>query len=474
MKLKLNLNIAVVLVSIIVSILYKSTLLESFDKTRIFTLSIIAFVNVILFWSTSIKITKSWINYNTLFLLGFLIVHFQIPFLSSIGIEPESPSFVWINKQVVNYAVWLSTIALLLWILGYLLYLKKNYKFKFKETIRQSYIVDTKKIDFFLLTLFILFIVLVGKEFLTGNYDGGDNWGVGANYAYLLLRVLIHLRILYFFINTRFIKITGSTIIPLLFKNKIFTIVLIIYFLIFLFSGDRGPVMSIILLFAIGFSLYQRKISLSFFLFSVVIGGLFLTLIGLGRSRDISNRDLGLFEEGYKNLVEKKGGFNPTNELAYSNRILFRALDVVPRQHPYLYGSTFGLEIIGVIPFAGGTFLSLTGLPEMYKSSSYFFTIIGQGKNYTYGEGSEIIGDIYINFGFYGVLILIFALGYFVAFITTRTMTSYNHSFVLIYAILTVGALYINRSHFLDPLKIIIYALVLDHLLAKKIFSYVR
>src|SRR5690606_5385546 len=113
-------------------------------------------------------------------------------------------------------------------------------------------------------------------------------------------------------------------------------IILSTYFLIFLFSGDRGPIIVIFILFAVAYSLYQKRISLGVFITAIILGGLLLTIIGLGRSGDISKQSSGLFSQGYENLIKSEEALNPTNELASSNRILFRALDVVPQKHPYL------------------------------------------------------------------------------------------------------------------------------------------
>lgn len=76
------------------------------------------------FLISNLKIFKSWVRYDLFFLLGFLILHFQIPFLAAIGIEPQRPNFIWINKMVVNYATWLSAISMLMWQLGFLIYLR--------------------------------------------------------------------------------------------------------------------------------------------------------------------------------------------------------------------------------------------------------------------------------------------------------------------------------------------------------------
>ena len=464
---KITFNIIFILLSLVGTLFLTPYKFEYFKEDSNFVLSILALVNVVVFLTTTRKFFSSWIRYDTLFLLGFLIVHFQIPFLASIGVEPEDPSYTWINKMVVNYATWLSALVLLLWLLGFLIYLNK--KKKIKSSI--SYKIDTKKIDNLLIILFFLFVGLVGKEFLSGSYDGGDNWGTGANYAFLLLSVTLYLKIIYFFINHQDLKITKNNFMFVMMKNKVFIFILVFYVFIFLAAGDRGPVMEVALLTMGAYSIYQRKIPLSVFFIMVFLGASIFTVISYGRSDDASSRDKNILEQGYTNLQKSDTGFNPTNELASSGRILYRALDAVPDSHPYLYGATMFSDIIGVIPFGGSVYMEMTNLPDMYKSSSYFFTVLGQGNFFTYGEGSEIIADIYINLGIYGVLIIMSCFGYFIAYLTFNAHNSKSHRIMIVYLLLIIGAIYINRSNFLDPLKIIFYGLIIDKFLTKRLIK---
>lgn len=463
-KQKITFNLIFIFLSLVGTLFLTPYKFEYFKEDTNFQLSLLALINVIVFLGTTKRFFSSWIRYDTLFLLGFLIVHFQIPFLASIGIEPEDPSYTWINKMVVNYATWLSTLVLLLWILGFLIYLNK--KKKIKRSI--SYTIDTKKIDSLLVLLFFLFIGLVGNEFLGGSYDGGDNWGTGANYAYLLLSVTLYLKIIYFFINYQDIKITKNNFLSVMMKNKAFIFILFFYVLIFLAAGDRGPVMEVALLTIGAYSIYQKKIPLSVFFIMVFFGASIFTIISYGRSEDASSRDKNILEQGYTNLQKSDNSFNPTNELALSGRILYKALDAVPVNHPYLYGATMFSDIVGVIPFGGSVYMEMTNLPDMYKSSSYFFTVLGQGSFFTYGEGSEIIADIYINLGIYGVLIIMLCFGYFISYLTFNAHSSRSHNIMIIYLLLIIGAIYINRSNFLDPLKIIFYGLIIDKFLTKR------
>lgn len=465
MKNRIIFNVFFVIVSLVVCILFMPSKFDTFDNNVNFTLSIIGLINVFVFLSTSTKITNSWIGYDTLFLLGFVIVHFQIPFLASIGIEPSKPDFVWINKNVVNYATWLSLLAMLVWMLGFWFSSLQRIKHKTVE-VEKPYKVDTKKIDILILILFLAFLGLVGSEFLSGSYDGGDNWGVGTAYVYMLLRIVIILKLIYFFINNKHYqkgKLFNSII-----NDKIFVVVLISFIFIFFVAGDRGPVIDVFIIISLLYSVFYKRIKLRTFIFGIFIGSFMMTLLSLGRSRE-NTVGGNILSAGLENYNEKVDGVIVTDELAMSNRILYRALDVVPDKHPYLYGMTFASEIVGVIPFGGSTYMELTGVPELYRSSSYFFTILGQGTSFTFGEGTEVLADIYINFGLYGVIILMFLLGYFISYVMYKFTFGRKHIFIICYVVLVMGALYLNRSHYLDPFKVLIYAIVIDKLLTKKI-----
>ena len=169
------------------------------------------------------------------------------------------------------------------------------------------------------------------------------------------------------------------------------------------------------------------------------------------------------------NVNNSDVSINPTQELANSIRILYKALDVVPDSHPYLFGVTILFDIIAVVPFGPSFFVEATGLPLMYQSTPNFFTILGQGDFFVYGEGSEIIADLYVNFGFYGVLIVMFFFGYFMSFLSVKAMINKKEIAVIVFLILSASAIYINRANFLMPLRDVSYALILNFILLRNI-----
>jgi len=460
-------NVFFLIIILVITLLLYPEKKGSFNDYRILAYSFLSFFSVVIFFFNTNRVYKSWLRFDTLFLLGYLIVHFQIPFLAALGVEPERANWVWVNISVVNYVVWLSTMILLVWLIGFSLYLTKNKV----EKIASPYFIDLKSLDFILFTIFSFFLVLVGKDFLGGSYSGVDNWGPGSTYAYLIFRIILFLRIIYFFINYRDYKITKTNILIIALKNKVLFTVATLSILIFLAAGDRGFVMQIGLIILGGYTLYQKKISFQKFLFITMIGAIVFSVVKSGRTRDASNRNSNILVEGYQNLKDNDDETNPTNELANSIRILNRAVDVVPNEQPYLYGSTLFFNIISVIPLAGSTYMDVTGIPLMYTSSTYFFTILAKGQFFDSGEGSEIIADLYINIGATGAIIVMFFFGYFVSFITYNSFFTMKHETVIIFLVMITVAVYLNRAPFFTPLKDIVWALVFDRLLVKKIYT---
>lgn len=444
--------------SLLVTIYFKPNDYGSFDNTINFYFSLIAIVNVIVFWKYIID-KFNLMNFGVLFTLGYLIVHFQIPFLASLGVEPLKPKLIWINKWIVNNATWISLVCLQLWILGYLVFNDIYIKRKKND----KYIIKTDKLDFLLITLFFSFLFFIGKDFLSGNYNGYLNWGFGSAYVFVLLRVVICLKIYYIFYQNM-----NTSLKVIIENNIIFFIILLMYILVFLKAGDRGPLIDIIVVFLFSYSIYYKKISIKAFVFGIIFGAFFFNIIKLGRTNDVSSREGNIIESGYT-LFSDKNIYNPTDELSWSVRVLYLALDNVPDKHPYLDGITFFHEILGCVPFGMFFYTNFIDLPERYLATSRFFTFLRQGKFMSSGDGSEILADIYVNFGLYGLFIIMFLFGLLISFIQFKALKMEIDRYKIIYVFLVISAIYMNRSCLFEPLKIIIYALVIDYLFVKKV-----
>lgn len=413
------------------------------------------------------RLTKNWLRFDVLFLIGFTIVHIQIPYLASIGVEPLYPEFVWINKNVVNFATWMSVVSIILWIWGYNFMVKNKVASTkiIKKPTKKKFTVNYSKYDFLLLSTFLLFLSLVGSGFFRGVYDGGASWGEGANYAYLVLTTLLYLRIIYFFKDiNRESKV--KDIVNKAFSQKIFIIIVCIYVMLFLFSGDRGPVLQVALIITGSYAIFLKPIAIRKLLLFTVIGVGAFSIISYGRGSDADKFDDGnIFERGYNSYQEQESGI-VTEELATSVRILYIALDVVPERHPYLYGVSFVTVGAGIIPFMSSAIIDIFDIPKMYTSSSNFFTILTKGPNPNSGAGSEILGDIYINFGLLLTFVIMLFFGMFSGHVYNKTI-EFNFFYILIFIVLLYSALGMNRGMLFTPLKDIVYISFFNYLFTR-------
>lgn len=461
-------NIVFAFLILLSLILLKPDYIGEMDSILNIVIISITIFNIVFFLINTKRILRNWVNFHTLFIVGFIIVHFQIIFLDSLGIPPSNPSFIWINKSIVNYANWISCMAITVYTLfGLFSFFKFN---TIKERKSPSFkIVKTKKIDVFIIILFVIFIFLVGEAFLSGEYDGGANWGEGASYILLLLRSILVIRLIYLFNNYNQLRERNGShsFFKYIGKNKVLLIVLFLFLLIFANSGDRGPIIEFALIFIYLFSLKVKRIKIRQLILMIIIGSLFLTILREGRA--IKDSSDNIFNRGVHNIRDKEF-FGFTEELASSVRILFRAVDVFPpHSDDLLYGKTMAINLSSSIPFLTNYIIVNNNIPLELRSSTYFFTIVGQGKNFTYGEGSEIIGDIYINFGYEGVLIIFAIFGMLITRVSVKVEYSNNYLALIVIVVYVSTSIYLNRSVFFYPLQLLSITIILDYIFRKKL-----
>ena len=84
----------------------------------------------------------------------------------------------------------------------------------------------------------------------------------------------------------------------------------------------------------------------------------------------------------------------------------------------------------------------------------YVFNAFDEGG---YGLGTNIIADIYISFGLFGVILLMFLLGSFISYLK-RHMNNNIYMFAL-YIIMISYSIYLVRAEFLFPIRLLVWVL---------------
>src|SRR5690554_4965776 len=102
----------VYIIILLVSVLLFPGKYSMYSSEYNFTLCTIYLVLLVYYLFQQKAYFKNWLRIDVLFLLGYTIVHFQIPFLLTFDVEPRMGSRVLINKSLINYATWMSLVAI--------------------------------------------------------------------------------------------------------------------------------------------------------------------------------------------------------------------------------------------------------------------------------------------------------------------------------------------------------------------------
>lgn len=361
------------------------------------------------------------ISISFLFVISFIIVHFQIPvlYVFGFGIQYELfSSWIWGDESYATTAVAVSSIALNSFNLGFVFA-------KTKKEIKRSEFNYNKVITLFTylgIIFYFLFFITSGS-YKYGNYNAGDNLSVSKylfplfdifTYSALVLKsYMLYDKIKYNTSLRKYIMYFGMPLTAIVFWHILFS----------LFVGDRGPVILSTFLY---FGLYlvrvlNNKNKLILFSGFFVLTILF-SVLGSARSRASKDSFLNRVESSdYKNRYSDNFNLGlsmlglSTLELSLSIRCPNHVISNVPKNFDYQYGAYQLRQIIATVPF-------LTGINKKYISkyddkfdgSANFVTYLIQGENATSGDGTSPVADLYLDFGVYGVCIGFLLFGIFI------------------------------------------------------------
>ncbi len=228
----------------------------------------------------------------------------------------------------------------------------------------------------------------------------------------------------------------------------------LLYCLMILNIGDRGPIIVVTLIYYISYisvtgTVPSKRIMLVGFVVGVIV------IAFLGYTKRFREANVGVFDrisatvqaDPYEDFA--KESISPqTAELAGSYRCLSYSVADMKDSGNYAYGRYQLQAIAACIPFA-------SGLLDLGKPSSNYISHLIQGAFLTYGNGTSVIADFYLDGGLIGVIILMFIFGNFVKRFEEVLFVSMN-STILIYCIafyFSINFVFVPRSFLLIDLK---------------------
>jgi len=407
----------------------------------------------------------SWITPSTILVISLLIVYYQWLLDYLVGYRTK---YGFAYPQLMNHYAVISTVGMIALVEGYTF---KNRK----ENINKKHFT-TYGNNFFLVTLqvilFALFVYNINvTDFLTGNdYSGTHALGVFTYIEYFLQAVNIAIMISAINKSSKENTSLGAFIgsIPVL-----SIIVMSLYLILRLFSGDRGPVIDTVLALFFSYLYYsKRKFSLPVIIVTVFIGAYGVSLLGMARNYDTNQSFFDRMAEA-ANVFSKSGRFEDsrsvspaTLELAFSH-LSYEVMvgGMVADEDGYKYGTYQLVALANTIPFFNGFLHRTFNLSKNQTSSSYYATYKYIGDNPTWGLGTNCMGDFFMDFGIWGVLLGMFVVGLAFRLVDQTlfvfdksTVTSGMLAFAIVYA---SKSLYIGRSNFLGEFKLFVFLLLI-------------
>jgi hypothetical protein len=415
-----------------------------------------------------------WLSLVPFFILGYLIVFYQMIVLDLAGFTVPTMfyEYIWANETVLNRSIGLATLGLLAFYLGEVYSRDKS---PYKRAWNKNSKIETKSIAFLIILAYIFYILflIASGSYIYGVYSSEDGLS-SANYFYKAFEIALSAAIIVklSFITScekqklsfrKYLSFFGVPLLALVVWNILFS----------LFVGDRAPVMFFsVLTFGLYFIRWKR---LNFILLCMSIFLASILFSFVGELRQVGERSNVDFSERITNITNYSEGKtskkfdelvpgDATIEMALSVNTLNHALLNVPDKYDYRYG-LFQLQYIyASIPGLSGVISEiLYGSDTKFYSSSKFITYFIQGDQPTFGNGTSILADFYLDFGVIGIVIGLYLFGYFVGKNEYKLFSSYQQvtfSWVVI-LIFFSKALYLSRSSILFELSLIVFIYLL-------------
>lgn len=450
-------NFIFAIMLVVFSVVYMQLGLDSFNNNLFDACFICAVIAVAAFFIASQKKGGKgyWLKPSYLFVGAYMAVNFQYLLDLRLGLKTLS-SGRFLYSIILNHCAVLSVLGILAFVIGYgMRPLRKREEDAY--IITQSGKNDfsfPQLIVFLQIVVFLLFLLTSDlASMISGAGYGVDDVSAFENLLYVINAIVV-----------LFVVWSQSSHTSFVSYIKRFPVVSLAIFLLYcimrLLSGDRGPFIYSILLFFFGYLYYSRKRLNLIVVLVLLIGSMLLaSLVGIARGYNTHLSFGKRMSDAYDQFSsEGRFGnddetiFDYTDELGFSfyvNQVDVYAVEVKGESLHYLSYPVYAL--LSGIPFAPTLIQKSFGVsPEDFSSAGFANKQFFGGYDRSWGIGTTILGFFYLSFGFIGVIVGLFFTGLFLRYLDSviliknkRSIGIYELLFVLLFA---AKAVYMPRA----------------------------
>lgn len=419
------------------------------------------------------------ITITVIFIVSFIIVHFQFYIDYFLGLRNDLALTYYLDYNIVSKAATISVISLLAFCIGNLIYsfVGDNATRKIPDYKVNDHAFSFNFLRILIILFFTIFIIVTPIEYFKGGYhDMMNNEGIGylqykANH---LLQVCMWAYLVCYAIVVSKEKINISFFQYIKNLKFIFLTILVLYFILNAIGGDRGPLVILSVMLVAGYFVSQKKaINFKIAIIAIVMSALALQFIAFLRMTDgslsLSDRiNAALVTQDERKAQRVDNSISPaTTELATSLRAYHAAI-MDQEYNDILYGKANIGSIVSIIPGLGFIIQDLTNI-KFSGTATYITEAMGA----QHGMGTTVLADTYLNYGFYGSILIFFFFGYFFAKLDNRAYLNFAHSSLIsqiLFLLFVSYAVVIGRSTFVFVLSnvLLVYVVIKISMIVKK------
>ena len=395
-----------------------------------------------------------WVRPSNIFILSLLIVNLQILLNAYIGLDSIS-SYLGTERysQYTGKTLIFGCIGINAFLIGNILKVRKK-NFKVRNTLDGVGVWAILSI----VTFIAWFINIDLISFVTGmDYQGSGAASREAS-SFSIFETLFDV-----FVTITLSIITKNNLLQHRKKWSVagfvktiplfFLIVVCIYIVLRLLSGDRGQALYMGLMFFFAYLIVSgRRIKMMFLVLMVSVGAFTMTTLNIVRSFRNPNETFGKkVERAFSSMSDAQDvkTICPfTHELANSVNCNFIALHDIDRGiTDFKLGAYNICGLVIGIPGSNRISQALFGL-NMYRfATSEYVTISFFGENYQIGLGTTVLVDFFLDFGLLGVIIGMLLVGFIYKLVDANIINKTTNIFLIVVILKFASmAIYVPRA----------------------------
>jgi len=385
---------------------------------------------------SSLVVTKgisSYLKLDVLFMLFYYVI-FYMPYQAYVLGATDISRSVFVLYTFVgatNQSIILSTLALVSFLMGYKSDIASTPVVQERTSYRYMLLVSVC----LCLLMFLLFLFTGATQMLSGSYSGSDVGTTTENGIYFLVNhCVIFLMAVLIFLHA---------------ENKPNSVLwffgfflCVMWSLLLLVLGDRNSFFIIALVAGAGYATFVRHIPLWGFVLGIFLGLGLYNVIEVSRNMD--ERGLGAVITAVMESESDEGSYFEESSFTNTTVTSRAAIHITPDEYDYFYGKFKFIGIMGIIPYSRSLFVSKS---DPYTSSAEVLTEAVLGAGASWSLGSNVVSDIFLDFGVVGVIILMYGAGFFGRYVELKVVC-HSHSLKWVVIYLVVLSLYAEMPRY--------------------------